>query len=188
MTDNLIHTAAGSMLAAANETETLVLAVLAAVAVALYIWTRLKKDSIASVGLALLVLRLAIGAFFLVLGWSKVSGEIHSGMGTFANTASGAIPSWMPHGLGRAYLYCLPWAEVLVGACLIAGFMTRGVGLIATLMLISFSIAVTGMGETNKPFGTNLLLAAIAMAIMLLGAGHLSVDAIMPGGKKKKSH
>jgi uncharacterized membrane protein YphA (DoxX/SURF4 family) len=188
MTDNLLHTPAAAMLAAANQNETLALAVIAAVAVALYIWTRLKKDSIASVGLALLVLRLAIGICFLVLGWGKVSGEIHSGFGTFANQASASIPSWMPHGLGRAYLYCVPWAEVLVGACLIAGFMTRGIGLIATLMLVSFSIAVTGLSNPPMPLHSNVLLIAIAIALMLLGAGHLSVDSIMLGGKKKKSH
>ena len=188
MTDNLLHTPAAAMLAAASETETLILAVIAAVAVALYIWTRLKKDSIASVGLALLVLRLAIGIFFIALGWGKVSGEIHTGFGTFANQASGAIPGWMPHGLGRAYLYCVPWAELLVGCCLVAGFMTRGIGLIATLMLVSFTIAVTGLSDSPKPFHENVVLIAIAMALMLLGAGHLSVDAIMPGAKKKKPH
>jgi uncharacterized membrane protein YphA (DoxX/SURF4 family) len=138
--------------------------------------------------LALLILRLSIGAFFLILGWAKVSGEIHSGLGTFAHGSGAAIPSWMPSKLGMGYLYALPWAEVLVGCCLIAGFMTRGIGLVATLMLVSFSIAVTGLGEDKKPFSTNLLLIGIAMALMLLGAGHLSVDAIMPGGKKKKPH
>src|SRR4051812_37239164 len=88
-----------------------------------------------------LLARLPLGVLFLVLGYNKLRG----GVGNFVSSASGAIPSFMPHALGNGYLYALPFAETIVGVCLILGLFTRAIGAVATLMLISFMIAVTGV-------------------------------------------
>src|SRR3954466_10304782 len=92
------------------------------------------------VNLALFLLRVPIGLFFTLNGAGKVAG----GVGNFVSHASGVIPDWMPQALGKGYLYAVPWAEIIVGVCLVVGVFTRFTGLIASLMLLSFTIAATG--------------------------------------------
>src|SRR5438445_10223170 len=126
---------------------------------------------------ALLLLRLPLGILFVFAGWGKV----HSGVGKFVDAASKSIPSFLPESLGRAYLWAVPWAEMTVGVCLILGLMTRAIGLIAALMVISFTIAVTGWkaAPPGGPFNTNVFYIAIAAAIALLGPGRVSSDYLL---------
>jgi uncharacterized membrane protein YphA (DoxX/SURF4 family) len=135
------------------------------------------------VNLALLLLRVPIGVFFTLAGAGKVAG----GVGAFVSHASGTIPEYLPQALGKAYLYAVPWAEIIVGACFVLGIFTRFTGLIASLMLISFTIAATGWrGQGGGPFHTNLILLSVTLAIMMLGPGNFSVDAFWPQRRKKK--
>lgn len=181
MTDNLF-----SILAAAGQGATIALLVLAGIAVALFLWTVLKKESAASVGVALLLLRLPLGLFLVMVSLGKVQGEIHNGLGTFAAQNAGAVPAWVPHVAGSWYLHAVPWVELIVGCCLILGLLGRFFGLIAALMIISFTIAVTGIKPDAGPFTSNLLLIAMAITVMLLGPGKLSIDKLLPARKKKK--
>ena len=135
------------------------------------------------VNLALLLLRVPIGVFFALAGLSKVAG----GVGEFVSKASGTIPDYLPQTLGKGYLYAVPWAEIIVGACLVFGVFTRFTGLIASLMLISFTIAATGWrAQGGGPFHTNFILLSVALVIMLLGPGNFSVDASWPQRRKKQ--
>ena len=56
-------------------------------------------------------------------------------------------------------------------------------------MLTSFIIAATGWKPLAGvgPFHTNFVFLGLAMCLMLLGPGRLSIDALAPG-RKKKSH
>jgi putative oxidoreductase len=125
---------------------------------------------------ALLVLRVPFGLFLLLAGWAKIK----MGVGAFATAAAATIPSYMPHSLGNAYLHAVPFAEIIVGACLIIGLLGRFAALIATLMLISFTIAVTGLKDDPKPFNANVIYIAIALALALIGPGRMSLDALFP--------
>jgi uncharacterized membrane protein YphA (DoxX/SURF4 family) len=124
--------------------------------------------------IAMLLLRLPLGVLFAFAGIMKFKG----GVGNFVTQASGAIPSFLPTALGKAYLHAVPFAETLVGVCLIVGLATRAIGLIASLMLISFMIAVTGIRHPQGgPFNDNITYLCIALAITLIGPGRISVDA-----------
>ena len=135
------------------------------------------------VNLELILLRVPIGAFFALAGVSKVQG----GVANFVGKVSGTVPPYLPQQVGKAYLYALPWAEIIVGVCFILGVFTRFTGLLASLMLISFVMAATGWrAQGGGPFHTNLVLLGITLAIMLLGPGKISVDAVLPQRRKKK--
>lgn len=141
-----------------------------------------STGSRAAVDLALLFARVPLGAFFLIAGLGKVQG----GVGNFVRSASGMVPTYLPTAIGRGYLYAVPWAEIVVGVCLILGLFTRFTGLIVSLMLISFTIAATGLRAAGGgPFHTNVVFLGIALCIMLLGPGRMSVDAFMPRRRKK---
>ena len=169
-------------LAAADPTTTVALLAVAVFVVLLFAFAHFRRESMLAVDLALFLLRVPLGIVFLVAGWNKFSG----GIGNFVSMAGGAVPPWMPPALGRADLYCVAPAEVLVGICLVLGLLTRPIGLLASLMLISFTIAATGITEPNKPFHTNLFYLAVAIAIMVIGAGRLSIDAVLPYPTRKK--
>jgi putative oxidoreductase len=133
--------------------------------------------------IALLVVRLPLGILFVYAGWHKV----HGGAGNFVSGAAKSIPPFLGDALGRAYLWCVPWAELTVGVCLLLGLMTRLIGLIATLMVISFTIAVTGVkaAPPGGPFNTNFFYIALAAAIALLGPGRISIDALL-GSRRRQ--
>jgi uncharacterized membrane protein YphA (DoxX/SURF4 family) len=135
------------------------------------------------VNLALLLLRVPIGVFFALGGAGKVAG----GVGEFVRNSVGKIPPFLPELIGKGYLYAVPWAEIIVGACFVLGIFTRFTGLIASLMLISFTIAATGWrAQGGGPFHTNLILLSVTLAIMMLGPGNFSVDAFWPQRRKKQ--
>jgi uncharacterized membrane protein YphA (DoxX/SURF4 family) len=132
--------------------------------------------------LGLLFLRIPLGVMFLNAGVTKVRG----GVGNFVNMVMTKPPSFPPPEVARPYLYALPWAEIVVGVCLLLGLFTRFTGLLATLMLLSFMIAVTGFrGDAGAPFHNNVLLLSIAMCVLLLGPGRFSIDHLWPERKKK---
>ena len=134
--------------------------------------------------LGLLLIRIPIGVLFLVAGINKAKGGVEN----FVSTASASIPAFLPTAAGKVYLYALPWMEIVVGVCLLLGLFTRFTGLLVSLMLTSFMIAATGWRDPNGgPFHSNLTLLAIALCLMLLGPGRLSIDALWPA-RKKKSH
>jgi uncharacterized membrane protein YphA (DoxX/SURF4 family) len=130
----------------------------------------------------LLLLRLPIGVVFVLAGWMK----IHSmGVGEFVTQASGAIPSYMPHALGKAYLYAVPWAELIVGVCLLLGVLTRIIGAITALMLLSFMMAVTGFTDKGS-IHFSLAYMCVALALVLLGPGRISADALITRVVRRK--
>lgn len=131
--------------------------------------------------LAMLLVRVPLGAYLAIAGWSKISG----GIGNFVSTSAGTIPSYLPHLAGKAYLYAVPVAELIIGSFLVAGFVTRFSGLVAALMIISFTMAVTGLKANGGPFHANVILIGIGLAVALAGPGKYSVDAILPKRKTK---
>ena len=122
--------------------------------------------------IALLLLRLALSASFLTASINK----FHTGLSAFVTKASPSIPHYLPTPLGYAFLHALPFAEFLVGSLLLLGFLTRSTATLASLLLISFILAVTGLTSPGPSPHPNLALLAIALSLALLGPGSFSLD------------
>jgi uncharacterized membrane protein YphA (DoxX/SURF4 family) len=123
--------------------------------------------------LGLLLMRLPLGGLFVFAGQMKF---FKFGYGNFVKASEGAIPHYMPHALGVAYLHAVPFAEVIVGVLLIIGLFTRITAFITALMLLSFMMAATGFTENGGPH-PSLLYLFFALGIAFAGAGRYSVDA-----------
>jgi uncharacterized membrane protein YphA (DoxX/SURF4 family) len=132
--------------------------------------------------LGLLLLRLPIGVLFVFAGHMKI---FTMGVGNFVAEGMKVVPPYLPPTVGKAYLYCVPWAELIVGICLLLGLMTRAIGLITALMLLSFMMAATGWKDPHGGINQSVAYFCVALALMFLGPGRISVDAILPRKKSK---
>jgi len=127
--------------------------------------------------LALLVLRLVIGAIMIAHGYSKVFGgfsHVHDMVQHIG------FPGW------TAYL--LAATEFFGGILIIAGLFTR---FVAVAMLIDMSVAIwkihwpkglKGPGGYEFP----LCLAAIAFSLIFFGAGPIALDAFVGRGISRR--
>ena len=131
----------------------------------------------ASIGL--LLLRVPLGVLFILAGIHKLTAP--GGAAAFADAQIKNVPSYVPEHWGRMYLGSLPYIEIAVGTLLVLGLLTRVVGLVAALLITSFTIGVTGVGggNTGGPFHPNLIYIGIALAVMLCGPGIFSVDGML---------
>jgi putative oxidoreductase len=127
--------------------------------------------------LALLVLRLVLGAVLIAHGYPKIFG----GMSHQVQMVRGlGIPGWLA--------YFSATAEFFGGIAVIIGLLTR---LAALGIVINMSVAIakvhwkngfTGNGNYQFP----LALAAMAFLLIFYGAGPIALDAIRGGGGGKK--
>ena len=130
--------------------------------------------------LALLVLRIVLGVIMVAHGSSKVFGGMSKHVGLVQHIG---LPGW------TAYLSAA--AEFGGGILLIAGLLTR---LSALSILVDMIVAIAKIHWKNGLRGQGgyefpLALATIAFALIFLGAGPISLDAIFfgrGGGAKKK--
>jgi putative oxidoreductase len=119
--------------------------------------------------LALFALRLCLGAIMIAHGKEKVFG----GMGkhiAFIHSLGVPLPTVM------AYLSA--GAEFIGGILLVVGFVTRFASLavlidmLVAIFKVHFKNGFTGQGNYQVP----LALAVIAFAVILFGAGPISLD------------
>jgi putative oxidoreductase len=127
--------------------------------------------------LALLVMRLALGAVMLVHGYHKVFGGLHHHADLVASLG---LPRW------SAYLSS--FTEFLGGLFLLFGLFTRVaalgicIDLSVAIAKVHFHNGLTGNGGYEFP----LALAALAFALIFFGAGPIAFDHIRaPGGGGK---
>jgi len=105
----------------------------------------------------------------------------------------GMAPPWLPETLASIYGYAIPFAEVLFGALLIIGLLTRLVSLLSLLMIGSFTIALAGEHFVNLfqhgpgPFSANFIYLAVLLALLFAGAGRVSIDRLIGGGTARES-
>lgn len=128
--------------------------------------------------LALLALRLALGAIMISRGAQKLFGGMPNFMGMLNKLG---IPAWM------AYLTLA--AEFGGGILLVVGLLTR---LAALSILIDMAVAILkvhlpnglrGAGPGRVGYEFPLACAAIAFALILFGGGPISLDgAFFRGG------
>ncbi|HYL11762.1 MAG TPA: DoxX family protein [Terriglobales bacterium] len=122
--------------------------------------------------LALLILRLVLGAIMIAHGYGKVFG----GTQKFVHMVSGlGLPGWM------AYLSAA--AEFGGGILLVLGLITR---LAALAVLVDMLVAISKVHFKNGLMGLSgyefpLAVAAIAFALIFFGAGPIALDHIRGG-------
>jgi putative oxidoreductase len=131
--------------------------------------------------LALLVLRLVLGAVMIGHGWPKVNGHLHEFAG---HVASLGLPAWLG--------YVSAFAEFVGGILLIAGLFARCA---AFAILVDMTVAIAKVHWKHGFMGNGgyefpLALWAIALALIFFGAGAISIDGIRGGrggGSRSKS-
>jgi putative oxidoreductase len=126
--------------------------------------------------LALLLMRLVLGAIMVAHGYHEVFGGLHH----FTQMVAGmGIPGWLG--------YVSAFTELLGGLLLLAGFFTRPA---AFAICIDLCVAIwkvhlhNGLiGSPEHPgFEFPLAAAALAFALIFFGGGPIAVDHILRGG------
>jgi putative oxidoreductase len=127
--------------------------------------------------LALLVLRLALGAVMVGHGFHKVFGGLHHHV---QFVASLGLPAW------SAYLSA--FAEFFGGLLVLIGLFTRAA---AFAICVDMCVAIAKVHFHNGLMGNNgyefpLSLAALSFALIFLGGGSIAFDHLRaPGGGGK---
>jgi len=124
--------------------------------------------------LALLVLRIVLGAIMIAHGYHKVFGGMAH---TVQFISSLGLPGW------TAFLSA--YTEFFGGILIILGLLTR---ITALAILIDMLVAIAKVHWKNGLVGQGgfefpLAVAAIAFALILYGAGPIAADAIRRGGR-----
>lgn len=126
--------------------------------------------------LALLVMRLALGAIMTAHSYHKVFGGLHH----HAQFVHGlGLPAWLG--------YVSSFAEFFGGVLILAGLLTR---VAAFAVLIDLVVAVWKVHWHNGLLGSPdrpgmefpMALAALAFALIFFGAGPVALDHIFRGG------
>ncbi len=129
--------------------------------------------------LALLVMRLTLGAVMVGHGYHKVFGGLHHHV---QFVTSLGLPAW------SAYLSA--FAEFFGGLLVLIGLFTRAAAL---AICIDLSVAIAKVHFHNGLMGEHgyefpLALATLAFALIFLGSGPIAFDHIRaPGGMKSNS-
>ncbi len=127
--------------------------------------------------LALLVMRLTLGAVMLVHGYHKVFGGLHHHA---QFVASLGLPAWTG--------YLSSFVEFFGGMLVLIGLFTRcaafaiSIDLTVAIAKVHFHNGLTGNGGYEFP----LALAALAFALIFFGGGAIALDHVRaPGGGGK---
>jgi putative oxidoreductase len=131
-----------------------------------------------SSSLGLLVLRLVAGASLAMHGWAKLHEPMHSGF--FEGVSHMGAPF---ESAPKVFAYASVAAELGGGIMLAVGGLTR---LAAFLLLCNFAVAIWKvhlhdpyLSTGGKAMEPAAIYAAIAFALLLTGAGRISVDGML---------
>jgi uncharacterized membrane protein YphA (DoxX/SURF4 family) len=127
------------------------------------------KDTVAP-----LLLRLAVGAFFIVHGIDKVSAE---------NERGRAWANKMDDPPSATFQVATAWGELAAGAMLAVGFFTRPTSLVAaglTVVLaaggVPIDVNVAGPALVKGEAVYNIVLLGACAALVFLGGGTVALD------------
>lgn len=131
-----------------------------------------------AVDISTLVLRATCGIGLAYHGWLKIDG----GAGNFAAVVDGleVFGASLPRFLGYVVIYL----ELVGGALLVAGLLTRIMGALLAVQFLMIPFVVKSqnglVGTGGKSgFEIDLLIAAIALTLTLLGPGRTSLDRVL---------
>ena len=123
---------------------------------------------------ALLAMRLTLGAIVVAHGFHKVFGGLHH-HAEFVSSLG--LPAW------TAYLSS--FTEFLGGLLVLAGLFTRAaafaicIDLVVAILKVHLQKGLTGNGGFEFP----LAVATLAFALIFLGPGPFALDQILRGGE-----
>ncbi len=126
--------------------------------------------------LALLLMRLTLGAIMVAHGWHKVFGGLHHPAQVVAGLG---LPAWLG--------YVSAFVEFLGGLLILGGFFTRVAGL---AVCVDLAVAIwkvhlhNGLiGSPDRPgYEFPLAAATLAFALIFYGAGPIALDHVLRGG------
>jgi len=123
--------------------------------------------------LALLILRLVLGAVMIGHGYGKVFGGLSHHVHFVSSLG---LPGWLA--------YASAFAEFFGGILVIAGLFTR---LASLAILVDLSVVILKVHwkngfMSNGGYEFPLAVAAIAFALIFFGAGPIAFDSIRSGG------
>jgi putative oxidoreductase len=131
--------------------------------------------------LALLVMRLALGAIMAAHGYHKVFGGLHH----HAQMVAGlGLPGWLG--------YVSSFTEFLGGLLILVGLFTRPAAFAVCIDLVVAIWKVhlhNGLiGSPDRPgYEFALAAAALAFALILFGGGPIAIDHVLRGGGSSAS-
>ena len=122
-----------------------------------------------------LILRLTLGSYFILAGWSKLA-DIPAFVQEVAKFQI------LPPQLATLYGILLPYVEIGAGALMVLGLWTTLAGILTSLMLLSFTIAFGFFPGEGRIFNKDVVLLAAAVSLLYTGAGGWSIDAFRKSG------
>lgn len=130
----------------------------------------------------ILLNRLSLGLYFAIAGWNKLLGEFRNGLGSFYRSDSfqSLQPPWLPDWIAAPYGYALPGLELILGVLLVIGLFSRLAALGIALLLASIAMALVTKGTfvgDGPPFHHTGVFFTLAVMLMLIGPGGISIDA-----------
>jgi putative oxidoreductase len=131
--------------------------------------------------LALLIMRLVLGAIMVAHGYHKVFGGLHQHAHMVASLG---LPAWLG--------YVSAFTEFFGGLMILAGFFTRPA---AFAVCINLFVAIwkvhlhNGLvGSPDRPgFDFPLAVFALAFALVFFGGGPIALDHVLRGGGRGAS-
>ena len=124
----------------------------------------------------LFLIRISIGALFLIAG----SRKIYDVEGFIKSVKAMNV---LPENLAFIFGFILPFAEVLLGGLLIIGLFTPITTFFLSLLTLSIIFATGVVPVAGPPFSYNLIILACTVALFFSGSGGFSFDALL---EKKK--
>ena len=126
--------------------------------------------------LALLLMRLALGAIMVAHGYHKVFGGLH-------HHAQFVVSLGLPAWLG----YVSSFTEFIGGLLILAGSFTRPAAFAISIELVLAIWKVHShnglIGSSDRPgYEFPLAAAALAMALIFFGGGPIAIDHVLRGG------
>lgn len=129
---------------------------------------------------AMLSLRLYVGWFLIVGVWDNItSSERMEEFEGFLQTLNCPMP--------EIAAPVSVWAQFAVGVLLIPGLFTRIAGIVLALNFIVAVLLLAPTGASERDLFPPAILIFVGAILATLGAGALSVDALL-GGKKPPQH
>lgn len=126
--------------------------------------------------LAYAVLRLALGVNICGHGAFRIL----SGVGAFAHgMVVGMDKGPLPHALSLGFGYCIPWIELVLGALLVMGFLTRMALVAGGLFIVVLTFGTTSIQNWQGAGGQLLYSLAFFVLLWCFDANSISVDTLM---------
>jgi uncharacterized membrane protein YphA (DoxX/SURF4 family) len=114
-------------------------------------------------------IRVTLGMYFVLAGLGKL--EV---LAAFIEQVKGF--GILPANLASLYATLLPYAEIFIGGSFLIGLWTTLMGLLASLLLISFIFAFGFFPGGHDLFNKDVILLAASLSLMYSGPGIYGSD------------